>query len=868
MQTAKAKMQLRLRHILFVTCCFGIMLLALADRNTDFLAFQSILQPQPLEHYDIVINEIMPFNRGLIQARDGGFFGFIELYNNSEVAVNLKGFGLSDDAQKPFRWVFPEMLLEPYSFITVWTSGKNRLINDKSAHANFKLNANDNVVVLTSPTGAWHTALLFERISENQSYGRLPDGSDALYRFDGCTPGAKNDLEPLEKGKSMQRLSAPVFNLPAGFYEDDVMLEISCEEGAEVRYTLDGAEPQRDSALFAGPLRLEKRTEPYVIRARTFRPGYPKSNVVTRTYFVGDDPKERYGGIPVISLATSPANLYDYEIGIYVPGKVRDEWLATHPKVAAELETPEEAEGSPEWGLPANYNQKGKLWERPAHLELFDPDGMLCLSQGIGIRTHGGYSLDQSNKSLRLLADEDYDHEEARNVFAYDFFSEGTGKCLPLSGLILRNSATDARYSLFRDAFIQSLADPNRLDLQASRPCIAFINGEYFGIYNIRPLYNADYLARKYGFNADDVVIIKNPTGGIGDEIQEGFVGDEFPYNKLHNFIKSSDMRKPENYAYVKTQIDIANYIEYNILEIYCGNSDWLANNVRIWRKRTQAFEPNAPYGQDGRWRWLVYDLDTAFGLFYKSYEENSLAHATAVGSELWYNTDEFTVMLRALLTNEEFRSQFITRFLDLLNTSYSAETAQERLEAMLEIYLPYVPQHLMRWNMHRGSLERYLREIERMQKYAENRPDAVRGHLKEYFGLSEMNWIEISISGNGSVQLNTLSLAAGDSPFKGAYFADLPVTLEAIPAQGYRFAGWESDSRVGSEGGWKSENWDGGDSGGGQNDSWESENSDGGWKDATILSKDKKLSLKLTSPTRLRAVFVPSSPQKKADRP
>ncbi len=123
--------------------------------------------------------------------------------------------------------------------------------------------------------------------------------------------------------------------------------------------------------------------------------------------------------------------------------------------------------------------------------------------------------------------------------------------------------------------------------------------------------------------------------------------------------------------------------------------------------------------------------------MFYKSYEENSLANATAVGSELWYNKDEFTVMLRALLTNEEFKSQFITRFVDLLNTSYSAETVQAQLDALLAIYLPYVPQHLLRWNLHRGSMERYLAEIERMRTYAKNRPDAVRGHLKDYFGLT-----------------------------------------------------------------------------------------------------------------------------------
>ncbi|MDD4797612.1 MAG: CotH kinase family protein, partial [Eubacteriales bacterium] len=481
--------------------------------------------------------------------------------------------------------------------------------------------------------------------------------------------------------------------------------------------------------------------------------------------------------IPVVSLCTAPANLYDYDTGIYVAGKVRDDWLAAHPETENDL------------GLPANFNQKGKLWEKSAHMELFNAGGELCLSQGIGLRTHGGYSLQYANKSLRLLADTDYDD---RDGFAYDFFCQGEGAYVPLTGLILRNSATDAKNALFRDAFMQSLADPQRLDLQASCPCIAFINGEYYGIYNIRPLYNAAYLAGKYGFDADDVVIIKNPTGGIGDEVQEGFVGDELPYNKLFTFALNADMKMPDNYAYLQTQIDVDNYIEYNILQIYCGNSDWLANNVRIWRKRTPAYLPQAPYGQDGRWRWLVYDLDTGYGLFYKSYEEDSLAAATATGSQRWYNTDEFTVMLRTMLTNEEFKNQFITRFADLLNTAYSEKTAQARLDALLETYLPYVPQHIQRWNLHHGDTNRYLAEIDRMREYAQNRPNAVRQHIKSYFKLSGIHALTVCASGQGAVRLNTLWLNAENLPFSGSYFSDIPVTLTAVPAQGFRFAGWQ----------------------------------------------------------------------------
>lgn len=506
----------RLKRVLFVAVCLGIALsTGLAD---DLFAVHSAAASR--EHFGIVINEVMPLNRGLIQSSDGGFSGFVELYNASDKTVNLRGFGLSDDAQKPFRWVFPDIKIEPYGYITVWTSGKDRLIDEKSAHANFRLSKNDNVVLLTSPARAWRTVLPFRNMHENISYGRMPDGSDSLYWFDGCTAGSSNKGDPLNDGRQGQRLSGPGFSLPAGFYESDLALELFCEEGAEIRYTLDGSEPNKDSARYKRPLLLNKRAAPYVVRARTFKSGYPASKTVTKTYFVDQGISGRYD-IPVVSLSTSPANLFDYETGIYVAGKVRDDWLTLHPETAGMM------------GLPANYNQEGKLWERPAHMELFDPEGRLWISQDIGIRTHGGYSLDHPNKCLSLRANTDYDD---RDVFEYDFFPSEADR-FPLSRLILRNSATDAHYSLFRDAYIQSLADPGKLDLQSSCPCIAFINGEYYGIYNIRPQYSADYLARKYGFDAADVVIIKNPTGSIGDEVQEGFAGDEFPFNELFTFI-------------------------------------------------------------------------------------------------------------------------------------------------------------------------------------------------------------------------------------------------------------------------------------------------------------------------------------------
>ncbi|MDD4797792.1 MAG: FN3 associated domain-containing protein, partial [Eubacteriales bacterium] len=317
----------RLPRILFAALCLALALCL--GLGNGFFAMLFVSKPD--EHFDIVINEVMTSNRGLVQAGDGGFYGCIELYNASDTPVDLKGFGLSPDPQNPFRWVLPELCIQPHGFVTVWASGKDRPIDEKSAHANFKLGARDNVVALTSPSRMWSTALLFGHMYENISYGRVPDGDDALYWFDGCTAGGPNTAQPLAQGKQGQRLAAPAFSLAAGFYQGDTVLELSCQEGARICYTLDGSEPEPGCAEYAAPLRLAKRAQPYVVRACAFQAGYPKSQTVTQTYFVDAGILQRYD-IPVVSLCTAPANLYDYDTGIYVAGKVRDDWLAAHPE--------------------------------------------------------------------------------------------------------------------------------------------------------------------------------------------------------------------------------------------------------------------------------------------------------------------------------------------------------------------------------------------------------------------------------------------------------------------------------------------------------------------------------------------------------
>lgn len=766
--------RLKIYRIIFVILCVGVSLFLGYRRNmlNGYTVNASM-------EYQLVINEIMANNRNSIKDDEGDFEDWIEIYNKGDTAINLEGFGLSKSSKQPFYWTFPDITIEPQSFIVIWASGKDKKDSEDGLHTNFTLKNKDRYIILTAPDKRWNDIIILEPMGENISYGRLPDGSSDFYGFDEGTPGEPNEGETLTKGPSTERLEKTIFSHIGGFYTEgfDLSLE-TVNAGARIYYTLDGSIPTEKSRLYTSPISiLPNDEEATVIRARAYKEGYPKSEVITHSYFISKSIYNSYN-TPVISIVTDPDNLYDYRQGIYIPGRVFDRWRENNPDSVIT------------GAAPANYNQRGKEWEREASVELFETDGRRSMAQNIGIRIHGGYSRSNSLKSLSLFARDNYDENA---YFYYDFFKDQVNE--KYSKILLRTSATDSKYSFFRDAFMQSLArEIGVLDTQRYRPCIVYINGDYFGIHNIREAYDKDYINNHYGINPEDVVMIKNPTGVAGVEIHEGFPGDDMHYNRIITFLKDKGIKTDYDYSYVKTLMDIDNFIEYNILQIYCDNRDWPGNNVLIWRKRTKHYEPDAPNGHDGRWRWVLYDLDYGFGLYQgeEAAKNNSLERAVEKNGPDWPNPPWSTFLLRSLLENDEFKNQFINTFADRINTIFKPESVIERIENMKNIYYPNVEKHILRWNLHGRKVENWLNEIEKMKRFALDRPGYVIQHIIECFNLKGTANIKINADSGGIVRINSLTLKSLDVPWEGLYFKGIPITIEAIPEPGYVFAGWE----------------------------------------------------------------------------
>lgn len=601
-----------------------------------------------------------------------------------------------------------------------------------------------------------------------------------------------------------ETLKNPVFSHMGGFYEDEFSLVISTEEpDTKIYYTIDGSDPiprNESTSELEEFIKIKSRagdpnilstintanpeydgelTTPNgevfkctIIKAVAIRKDGVKSDIVTNSYFVDKDMKTRYS-IPVISLVTDYANLFDSETGIYT-----------------------------------RYNcmEKGVEWERPMHIEFFEPDGKLAFSQNIGTRINGGYTRVYPQKSFRLYANEKYD---ASAKFKYDVF-QGSAKNADnevidsFKRLLLRNGGNDWQGVMMRDSLIQGLVEHLNLDTQASRPSVVFLNGEYWGVYNIRERYDNHYLKSHYDLDKDKVAILdlfETP------EILEGTQDDVTAYFiDIVNYLEENSITDKNTYEQIKTKMDVENFIDYNITQIFVGNNDWPGNNVTIWKYKTDdgKYHPDAAKGQDGRWRWVIRDTDFGLGIWDRSPDHNTLGFAlgsfTESGIE-YANAPWAIFILKTLLKNDEFRNKFVSRFADQLNTTFTTNRVTQKIDIAKSLIEGAMPEHYDRWNVSWLNMPYFERNTSHMKEYARVRPDYVRGYIVNEFsnyGVEGSVSIKLNTdSSKGHIKINTIDIdvctpgVENQSEWSGIYFKGVPVTLKAVPSVGFEFCHW-----------------------------------------------------------------------------
>ena len=769
----------------------------------------------------VIINEVMASNSVTIADEDGDYEDWIELYNHGNAPVDLTGFGLSDSYNDPFRFIFPDVSIAPGGYLLIWASGKNRVDPDAPLHTVFSISSAGEEVLLTAPDGTIVDELEPVNIPTDISIGRKPDDLSGWYFYDEPTPGSANT------SFAWQGIAeTPVFSHQGGFYDAPFLLELSAADDVQVFYTVDGSLP--DSANVNGssfvyknqyptnpgdpvgpflewnfqtfpytePIQVENQTgsdgihqintsytrqplspsgevmQGMVVRARAYREGYLPGPVITKTYLVKEGVCQRFD-LPVVSLTIPDSALFDYYSGIYVAGEVFDDWRQENPD---EPVFP---------GVRANWRMRGFDWEREMCMELFDNAGTLLYQQGQGARIHGGWSRSNPKKSLRVYARNIYDNE---NEINYTFFP-GDGRGLDDSDtdvfkrLMLRAGGNGNR--IFRDVVAHDFMMNTNIGVMRARPAVHFINGVYWGMVNFRDRQDRYHIAFEYDIDPGNVIMIDSPHQ-ITDvsQLEEGVPEDLDFFNDFFVFVTENHMSDDELFREAQAQMDMDSYIDYYIMFIYLANSDWGGrDNVgrkhfRFWRVRETSLKPY----QDGKWRMLVWDFDNGF-----SDVDYDLL------TDVMDPENEPSAMLLSLMENEGFRSRFINRLADLMNTHFLPDYALDVIDQRIQAVEHEVPFDMARWNRNP------LFGLEHVRSFMRQRPDMQKAEMMEVFQLPDTNQVTLRTNpSRGHIRINTIDIksstpgVSNPGNWTGTYFQGVPVEIEAVPGPGMMFSHWE----------------------------------------------------------------------------
>ncbi|MCP4185134.1 MAG: hypothetical protein GY761_17795, partial [Hyphomicrobiales bacterium] len=436
----------------------------------------------------VFINEILVSNVSVNLDPDyTEFSDWIELYNAETSQINLSGYYLTDDLSVPDKWRIPSgTQIDPGGYLLFWADGQ-----DDENHTDFKLKHDGEVVALFDSSEDLVDSVSFGAQLPDISYGRQPDGTANWVYFGSPSPDGGNGSD----GIPGQILAPqPQFDLSGGFYSGNQTVTLTTPSPtAEIRYSLDGTIPSSSSTQFSSPIAVGTTT---VLRARVYDTDQLPSPVATHTYLIDESVT-----LPVVAVATDPANLWDDEIGIYVEGtngitgKCSDD--------------------------PVNWNQD---WERPSNVALYELDSSLAFQLDAGIEIFGGCTRIYNRKSLTVRGRDKYGLDRIQS----QLFSDK--QVSSFRSLVLRNSGNDARLTLFRDAMMQELLKGQMdIDWQGYRPVVMFLNGAYWGIHNVREKIDEDYVESNYDIESNTIDLLESNS--------EIFVGSDDHYQDLLDYI-------------------------------------------------------------------------------------------------------------------------------------------------------------------------------------------------------------------------------------------------------------------------------------------------------------------------------------------
>ena len=462
------------------------------------------------------------------------------------------------------------------------------------------------------------------------------------------------------------------FSKNKSFYSEDIEVELTANaDNAVIYYTTNGNDPDINSKKYTAPIKISAKSKANAttIKAIAVTPD-ETSEICIKSYVTGSDIENRFSDETLVFvLSTDEYNLYDYYYGVATEGFKRDEYLNSDKYKGGELD----------YTAPANWYIGGRESERDMYVEVFTPQGEQIISQAAGGRVVGGASRAVEQKSWRLIARNIY--SDGNGKFKYAFFKGATDAYGNLftryDRITLRNNANDREFASIRDELSMTLsAQAGFIDTQNVRPAAVFLNSEYYGFAWLHEAFSNDYLANNYGGNKDNFRIV-----GSKEQMVEG--DDEQCVEDWNHLLEVAQrgLTNLNNFREFESLVDIDNLMMYYAIQIYVDNKDWPGNNFKAWRYYPSEGEETTSEYLDGRWRFLLFDAEYAWGLYGNGYRDNTLSNVLT-----GHHMQGDSVLLRAVLERSDMREKFANIICDLIGGSFSAENANNVIDELIEI--------------------------------------------------------------------------------------------------------------------------------------------------------------------------------------
>lgn len=717
----------------------GIVLLTLAVLIISLLLGKVIKKEQV-----IFINEVRSWDASII--RDG-YYGsdYIELYNDSEEDISLNGWYVSDDAKDLKKCQIYDVIIEAKGYLLLYANGKN----DSGVSLNFKLNPAGEKIYLSDAEGYLVDSVSVPKQEFGTVYARVTDGEKEWCVKEETTDFSNNDAKIMP----VKNLKKPVFSHVSGFYEEPFILQLTAGENETIYYTLDGSKPTRDSAVYENGIYIENisdqpnrcgMAQKVVTDWLVYEPDPDPVDkaMIVRAVAMNDKnqisdivthtyfvDEEQYKEVNVLSIVADYEELFGSK-GIFVTGDGYDAYYLSN--------------GATEWVQP-NFLMGGRKWEVPGNIQLLEC-GEETLNQEVGIRTQGASTRLVPKKRMSIFSREEYSGNQ--------YFEELTFDGKRIHSFSLNNSIANV--------VLSELVKDRNMAVQDAKETITFLNGEYWYRAYALEKYNKYYLEEHYGVNQDNVMIIKNQG------INEGPDNSYEIYGQLLGYVANTDLSDLENYEMLEQMADMQSYIDYICANVYLNNMDFSeTKNYLLWR----TIISDGTEKGDGRWRWMIYDTDCLEWMDKTYYDAEERAEVNSFSKTMEYTgtaVNDF-LLYSSVKNSSKFCQQFVLSFMDMANVNFSMENVEKVFA---------------KWNSTSDIFGDFFG----------NRFDYVVSYLAEEFeliGTLENVTLKVNDVESGKIKLNTTIPDLSKGSWTGKYYTDYPITVTAVPEDGYEFVGW-----------------------------------------------------------------------------